>query len=86
MVNRIKLDVEFHLGRNLPNKLKIGVSGCPNSCADSHTRDIGLIGGPKGWILYLGGRGGVIPRLGDRIAITFCSVKKVIFMMSKEKD
>ena len=63
-----KLDGAFH-GRNLPNKLKIGVSGCPNSCADSHTRDIGLIGGPKGWILYLGGRGGVIPRLGDRIAM-----------------
>ena len=59
-----KLDGAFH-GRNLPNKLKIGVSGCPNS----HTRDIGLIGGPKGWILYLGGRGGVIPRLGDRIAM-----------------
>ena len=63
-----KLDGAFH-GRNLPNKLKIGVSGCPNSCADSHTSDIGLIGGPKGWILYLGGRGGVIPRLGDRIAM-----------------
>ena len=34
-----------------------------------NNRDIGLIGGPKGWILYLGGRGGVIPRLGDRIAM-----------------
>ena len=78
-----KLDGAFH-GRNLPNKLKIGVSGCPNSCADSHTRDIGLIGGPKGWILYLGGRGGVIPRLGDRIAMNipdekiFDVVEKVI--------
>ena len=64
----LKLDDRYH-GMDLPNKLKIGVSGCPNSCADSHTRDIGLIGGPKGWILYLGGRGGVIPRLGDRIAM-----------------
>lgn len=63
-----KLDQAFH-GRNLPNKLKIGVSGCPNSCADSHTRDIGLIGGPKGWMIYVGGRGGVKPRLGDRILI-----------------
>ena len=61
-----KLDGAYH-GKDLPNKLKIGVSGCPNSCADSHTRDIGLIGGPKGWMIYVGGRGGVIPRLGDRI-------------------
>ena len=79
----LKLDDRYH-GMNLPNKLKIGVSGCPNSCADSHTRDIGLIGGPKGWILYLGGRGGVIPRLGDRIAMNipderiFDVVEKVI--------
>ena len=79
----LKLDDRYH-GMDLPNKLKIGVSGCPNSCADSHTRDIGLIGGPKGWILYLGGRGGVIPRLGDRIAMNipderiFDVVEKVI--------
>lgn len=59
-----KLDEVYH-GRNLPNKLKFGVSGCPNSCADSHTRDIGLIGTRKGWTIYVGGRGGAKPRLGD---------------------
>ncbi|MEG2288984.1 MAG: NAD(P)/FAD-dependent oxidoreductase [Clostridium sp.] len=63
-----KIDEAFH-GRNLPNKLKIGVSGCPNACGDSHTRDIGLIGGVKGWIVYVGGKGGVKPRLGDRLAV-----------------
>lgn len=63
-----KLDEAYH-GRNLPNKLKIGVSGCPNSCADSHTRDIGLIGGPKGWTVYVGGKGGVKPRLGDKLCM-----------------
>ena len=39
----LKLDDRYH-GMDLPNKLKIGVSGCPNSCADNHTRDIGLMG------------------------------------------
>ncbi len=63
-----KLDGAYH-GRNLPNKLKMGISGCPNSCADSHTRDIGLIGGPKGWTVYVGGKGGVKPRLGDKLCI-----------------
>ena len=52
---------------NLPNKLKIGVSGCPNSCADNHTRDIGLMGMPKGWTIFVGGKGGTIPRLGNRL-------------------
>ena len=64
----LKLDDRYH-GMNLPNKLKIGVSGCPNSCADNHTRDIGLMGMPKGWSVFVGGKGGTIPRLGDRLAI-----------------
>lgn len=78
-----KLDGAYH-GRNLPNKLKIGVSGCPNSCADSHTRDIGLIGGGKGWMVYVGGKGGVKPRLGDRLVLSvpedelFHLVEKII--------
>lgn len=62
----LALDERYH-GRNLPNKLKIGVSGCPNSCSDNHTRDIGLMGTPKGWTIFVGGKGGVLPRLGDRL-------------------
>ena len=60
----MKLDGLYH-GKDLPNKLKIGVSGCPNSCSDSHTRDIGLIGTSKGWRILAGGKGGRKPRLGD---------------------
>ena len=63
-----KLDNLYH-GRNLPNKLKIGVSGCPHSCADSAFKDIGLIGGGKGWMVYVGGKGGMKPRIADRIAL-----------------
>ncbi|RDY25967.1 NAD(P)/FAD-dependent oxidoreductase [Romboutsia weinsteinii] len=62
----LKLDDRYH-GMNLPNKLKIGVSGCPNSCSDNHTRDIGLMGMPKGWTVFVGGKGGKMPRLGDRL-------------------
>lgn len=64
----LKLDDRYH-GMNLPNKLKIGVSGCPNSCSDNHTRDIGLMGTPKGWTVFVGGKGGTIPRLGDKLAM-----------------
>ncbi|WP_195937673.1 NAD(P)/FAD-dependent oxidoreductase [Romboutsia sp. 1001713B170131_170501_G6] len=62
----LKLDDRYH-GMDLPNKLKIGVSGCPNSCADNHTRDIGLMGTPKGWTVFVGGKGGTMPRLGNKL-------------------
>ena len=63
-----KLDSLYH-GKELPNKFKIGVSGCPHSCADSAFKDIGLIGGGKGWMFYVGGKGGAKPRIADRIAL-----------------
>lgn len=63
-----KLDSLYH-GMELPNKLKMGVSGCPHSCADSAFKDIGLIGSGKGWMFYVGGKGGAKPRIADRIAL-----------------
>lgn len=62
----LKLDERYH-GMDMPNKLKIGVSGCPNSCSDNHTRDIGIMGAPKGWTVFVGGKGGTVPRLGDKL-------------------
>ena len=51
-----------------PVKLKIGVSGCPRSCGESHTRDVGILGTARGWTVIFGGNGGTRPRLGDVIA------------------
>jgi NAD(P)H-nitrite reductase large subunit len=51
-----------------PAKLKIGVSGCPRCCSESHTRDIGIIATPKGGTVLFGGNGGTRPRFGDLIA------------------
>jgi NAD(P)H-nitrite reductase large subunit len=51
-----------------PGKLKIGISGCPRCCGESHTRDIGLMGTNKGWTVIFGGNGGTRPRIGDVIA------------------
>ncbi|MEQ8156259.1 MAG: NAD(P)/FAD-dependent oxidoreductase [Clostridiaceae bacterium] len=64
-----KIDSLYH-GKALPNKFKIGVSGCPQSCADSAFKDIGLVGGAKGWILYVGGKGGLKPRIADKAALS----------------
>jgi len=39
----VELDKAF-FGRPVPMKTKIGVSGCPNSCAKPQENDIGLVG------------------------------------------
>jgi NAD(P)H-nitrite reductase large subunit len=60
-------DALYH-GMELPGKLKIGVSGCGNQCAETCIKDIGLVGKPKGWDLLVGGNGGAAPRLSQKIA------------------
>ena len=60
------LDKTYH-GMELPSKLKMGVSGCSNQCAETSVKDIGLVGKPKGWDVYVGGTAGARPRLGNLI-------------------
>lgn len=54
--------------QTFPAKIKIGVSGCPRCCGESHTRDIGVMGTNRGWTVFFGGNGGTRPRFGDRVA------------------
>lgn len=58
----LELDKKFH-GKKLPGKMKIGVSGCPNDCAETCIKDIGLVGGVRGWRITIGGTGGMSPKL-----------------------
>ena len=60
------LDKKYH-GMPLPGKLKIGVAGCGNKCAETAIKDIGLVGTQKGWDLFVGGCGGGLPRLAERL-------------------
>ena len=63
----LELDEKYH-GLELPAKLKIGVSGCPNQCAETCIKDVGLVGMPKGWKVLVGGNGGAKPRLSKELA------------------
>ncbi len=64
----LKLDEKYH-GMELPNKFKMGVSGCPNNCSESSIKDVGLVGMQKGWRVLAGGFvSGLKPRLADVIA------------------
>jgi NAD(P)H-nitrite reductase large subunit len=60
----LKLDDKYH-AMELPDKLKIGVSGCMLSCAEVHVKDIGIMGTANGWRILVGGCAGYQPRLAD---------------------
>ncbi len=62
-----KLNERFYPFPKMSSKVKIGISGCFNSCSEPAIKDIGLIGLPKGWILMVGGAGGKEPMIGEII-------------------
>lgn len=61
-----KIDSKF-MGREMPKKIKIGVSGCINSCSEPLVKDIGIFGTSKGWKLFVGGSGGRIPMIAREL-------------------
>lgn len=56
---------------DFPAKFKMAVNGCPRNCAESCTKDIGIVGNDGGWEIFIGGNGGIKPRIAD----SFCKVK-----------
>ncbi len=59
---------KFYPFPKIQSKIKIGIAGCMNSCAEPAIKDIGLIGLPKGWTLMVGGAGGKEPMIAQTIA------------------
>lgn len=60
----LRLDAKYH-AMVLPNKMKMGVSGCMVSCAESALKDIGIVATAKGWRILVGGNAGARPRIAD---------------------
>jgi NAD(P)H-nitrite reductase large subunit len=54
-------------GRNLPSKMKCGVSGCTRNCGACFARDLGFMGTARGWMVFFGGSGGRRPRTADLV-------------------
>jgi NAD(P)H-nitrite reductase large subunit len=48
-------------------KIKIAISGCPIACAGSLTTDIGVVATRAGFVVYVGGKLGAVPKVGRRI-------------------
>jgi NAD(P)H-nitrite reductase large subunit len=80
----LRIDENFHRMKT-PSKVKISVSGCNSSCAESTVRDIGLIGTPKGWKMYVGGTCGLQTKKGILFA-KHLSDDQVINYMNKILD
>ncbi len=67
----VKMGLELdrrYIKKEMPSRMKFGVSGCPNSCSESVIKDVGVIGTDTGWDVYVGGSAGSHPRLADKLA------------------
>lgn len=78
----LKLDSIYH-AMELPNKLKMGVSGCLVSCAESALKDIGIMGTNKGWRVMVGGNAGARPRIADLLVDNVPTEEEVLEIVAK---
>jgi NAD(P)H-nitrite reductase large subunit len=78
----LKLDAIYH-AMPMPNKMKMGVSGCMLSCAETAVKDIGVMGTPKGWRIFVGGNVGARPRLADLLVETGPDEDEVLAVVAK---
>lgn len=62
----MELDKLYHK-KEMPSRIKLGVAGCPNSCAEIYVKDIGLLATDAGWDVYVGGTAGAHPRLAEKL-------------------
>ncbi|QEK11647.1 NAD(P)/FAD-dependent oxidoreductase [Crassaminicella thermophila] len=63
----MRLEKRFY-GASTPNRTKIGVVGCRNSCTSAYSKDIAVIGDVEGYIVTVGGSAGFYPRMPDVVA------------------
>ena len=69
----VKLGIEIEKrfqGVESPHKMKLAAAGCPRNCAESTTKDLGVVAIEGGkWEIYIGGAAGSRVRRGDVLCI-----------------
>jgi len=63
----LALDKKF-FGQELPGKLRLAVSACPNCCVEPLVKDIGMYGTTNGYTLAVGGSSGLKAQVAKVIA------------------
>ena len=81
----LKLDALYH-AMPLPNKMKMGVSGCLLSCAEVAVKDIGIMGTAKGWKILVGGNAGARPCLAEFLVETAADEQEVLAVVASIVD
>ena len=66
--------------KELPAKLKVGVSGCQFCCAENFVRDIGVLGKKNGWTVSFGGHSGNRARVGDILAVDLSDDETILLI------
>jgi NAD(P)H-nitrite reductase large subunit len=78
----LKIDAIYH-AMELPNKMKMGVSGCMLSCSEVWVKDIGVMGTQKGWKILVGGNSGTRPRIADVLVEAVATQEEVMEIIEK---
>jgi NAD(P)H-nitrite reductase large subunit len=78
----LKIDAIYH-AMELPNKMKMGVSGCMLSCSEVWVKDIGVMGTPKGWKILVGGNSGTRSRIADVLVEAVATQEEVLEIIEK---
>lgn len=78
----LKIDKLYH-AMELPNKMKMGVSGCVLSCSECSVKDIGVVGTAKGWRILVGGNAGVRARLAELLIDDVPDQERVLEIVAK---
>ncbi len=78
----LKIDAIYH-AMALPNKMKMGVSGCMLSCSEVWVKDIGVMGTAKGWKILVGGNSGTRPRIADVLVEDVATQDEVLAIIEK---
>jgi len=81
----LEIDRIYH-SMVLPNKMKMGVSGCLLSCAESGVKDLGVVGTNKGWRILVGGNAGPRPRLAEMLVDDVPDQAGVLEIVAKVVD
>jgi NAD(P)H-nitrite reductase large subunit len=81
----LKIDAIYH-AMELPNKMKMGISGCMLNCAETMLKDIGVVGTPKGWRIYAGGNAGARPRIAEQLADGIATEEEVLAIVARIID
>jgi len=81
----LKID-KIYNSMQLPNKMKMGVSGCLLSCSESGVKDIGVVGTNRGWRIFVGGNAGPRPRLGELLVDDVANDEAVLEILARVID